>query len=75
MAPRTQKTKTEFVCTECGGTTIKWQGQCPHCRAWNTLQEFKPAQGAAARFGSSARSASGFVDTTGSLQDLADVRI
>ena len=75
MAPRTQKTKTEFVCTECGGTTIKWQGQCPHCRAWNTLQEFKPAQGAAARFGSSGRSASGFVDTTGSLQDLADVRI
>ena len=75
MAPRSQKTKTEFVCTECGGTTIKWQGQCPHCRAWNTLQEFKPAQGAAARFGSSARSASGFVDTTGSLQDLADVRI
>lgn len=75
MAPRTQKTKTEFVCTECGGTTIKWQGQCPHCRAWNTLQEFKPAQGAAARFGSSGRSVSGFVDTTGSLQDLADVRI
>ncbi|MBP3437958.1 MAG: DNA repair protein RadA [Sutterella sp.] len=75
MAPRSQKTKTEFVCTECGGTTIKWQGQCPHCRAWNTLQEFKPAQGAAARFGSSGRSVSGFVDTTGSLQDLADVRI
>lgn len=75
MAPKTTKTKIEYVCTECGGTTIKWQGQCPHCRAWNTLQEFKPAQGAAARFGASSRPVSGFVDTTGSLQDLADVQI
>ena len=39
MAPRTQKTKTEFVCTECGGTTIKWQGQCPACHEWNTFTE------------------------------------
>ena len=49
MAPRTTKTRTEFVCNECGGTTAKWQGQCPHCKAWNTLQEFKVAQGIAAR--------------------------
>ncbi len=76
MAPRTPKTKTEFVCTECGGTTPKWQGQCPHCRAWNTLQEFKVSQGVSARYGSSApRPVGGFVDTSGSLQDLADVTI
>ncbi len=76
MAPRTTKTRTEFVCNECGGTTAKWQGQCPHCKAWNTLQEFKVAQGAAARYGAgSPRSAGGFVDTTGSLQDLSDVAI
>ena len=50
MAPRTTKTRTEFVCNECGGTTAKWQGQCPHCKAWNTLQEFKVSQGAAARY-------------------------
>lgn len=65
MAPRTTKTRTEFVCNECGGTTAKWQGQCPHCKAWNTLQEFKVSQGAAARYGAgSPRSAGGFVDTT-----------
>src|SRR5437773_612242 len=29
-----------FVCTECGGESLRWAGQCPHCRAWNTLQEF-----------------------------------
>ena len=33
------KPKTIFSCTECGGQTLKWQGQCPHCNAWNTLVE------------------------------------
>ena len=33
------KPKTVYSCTECGGQTLKWQGQCPHCQAWNTLVE------------------------------------
>jgi DNA repair protein RadA/Sms len=33
------KSKTVYTCTECGGTTLKWQGQCPHCSEWNTLVE------------------------------------
>ena len=33
------KAKTVYSCTECGGTSPKWQGQCPHCSAWNTLVE------------------------------------
>ncbi len=33
------KDKTLYVCRECGGQTNKWQGQCPHCLAWNTLAE------------------------------------
>ena len=40
--------KTLYACTECGGTTPKWLGQCPHCRAWNTLTE-SLAEPAAAR--------------------------
>ena len=35
------KSSTTFVCTECGGESLRWTGQCPHCRAWNTLQEFQ----------------------------------
>ncbi|MEJ5211017.1 MAG: DNA repair protein RadA, partial [Burkholderiales bacterium] len=31
--------RTVHVCTECGGQSVKWQGQCPHCGAWNTLVE------------------------------------
>ncbi len=33
------KTGTIYVCGQCGGQTSKWQGQCPHCLAWNTLTE------------------------------------
>ncbi|HWZ73021.1 MAG TPA: DNA repair protein RadA [Casimicrobiaceae bacterium] len=33
------KAKTAYACTECGGTSSKWQGQCPHCGVWNTLVE------------------------------------
>ncbi|MBY0578197.1 MAG: DNA repair protein RadA [Burkholderiales bacterium] len=33
------KSKTFYSCTECGGQSPKWQGQCPHCNAWNTLVE------------------------------------
>lgn len=31
--------KTLYQCTECGGTSPKWVGKCPHCGEWNTLQE------------------------------------
>src|SRR3982751_5102524 len=33
------KAKTVYSCTECGGQSPKWQGQCPHCGTWNTLVE------------------------------------
>ena len=35
------KSTITFVCTECGGESLRWAGQCPHCRAWNTLQDFQ----------------------------------
>src|SRR6185437_7605690 len=43
------KPKTAYSCTECGGQSPKWQGQCPHCGAWNTLVE-SIATPASARF-------------------------
>ncbi len=34
------KSKTSiFFCKECGNETSKWSGQCPACKAWNTLVE------------------------------------
>lgn len=33
------KAKTVFYCTNCGNESPKWQGRCPACGAWNTLEE------------------------------------
>jgi DNA repair protein RadA/Sms len=43
------KDKTVFICGECGYESAKWLGQCPSCRAWNTLEETQvlaPVKGA-----------------------------
>ena len=51
------KPKTQYVCRECGGTSLRWQGQCPHCSAWNTLGEARVEAPAANRFAALARRA------------------
>ena len=30
---------TVFFCSECGNESSKWMGQCPACKAWNTMVE------------------------------------
>lgn len=34
----------QFKCSVCEGLTAKWQGQCPHCGEWNTLEPFERAE-------------------------------
>ncbi len=34
------KTRTEFLCRECGGNHPKWMGKCPDCGAWDSLERF-----------------------------------
>src|SRR6202163_475635 len=45
------KSSVTFVCTECGGESLRWAGECPHCHAWNTLQEFQVRKAAAGKSG------------------------
>jgi len=33
------KTKTTYICNECGYKSLKWLGKCPGCGQWNTLEE------------------------------------
>jgi DNA repair protein RadA/Sms len=40
--------KTSYVCGNCGARTPQWQGQCPACEAWNTLEVAASSLGAAA---------------------------
>ena len=37
---------TAFFCSECGYESSKWMGQCPACKAWNTMVE-EPTAGLA----------------------------
>lgn len=59
------KEKTLYVCQACGGQTSKWQGQCPHCLAWNSLTETAAERGPA-RFPPLA--------ATGGIQRLTEVQ-
>ena len=36
-----KKTKTAYVCNDCGADYNKWQGQCTECGQWNTLSEVR----------------------------------
>jgi len=31
------KEKMEYICQECGYRSLKWVGQCPACKTWNSL--------------------------------------
>ena len=62
------KAKSIYTCTECGGQSLKWQGQCPHCNAWNTLLETISEATA-----SSAGNRYSALAADGKLQTLAEV--
>jgi DNA repair protein RadA/Sms len=62
------KKKSFFVCSDCGGEHPKWQGQCDHCGAWNTLSEFSVGTSSSrqARF-------EGYAGSTSALQSLNEI--
>src|SRR5690349_16008654 len=33
------RTNLVYICSACGGSSPKWQGQCPQCAEWNTLEQ------------------------------------
>lgn len=36
------KSKSVYVCSECGYESVKWYGKCPNCGEWNTMEEQVP---------------------------------
>ena len=67
------KQKIAFVCNDCGADLTKWQGQCPECGQWNTIQEIKLGKASHSRSASSLgyAGASSEITTLGSI-DLED---
>ena len=43
------KTKSAYVCNECGASYGQWQGQCGDCGQWNTLSEIVLSAAAGAK--------------------------
>ena len=66
------KTKTAYVCNDCGSDHSKWQGQCQDCGAWNTLVEVR--LGAPSGGAGTARK-QGYAGAVGELQALSSVQI
>lgn len=67
------KTKSAFVCNECGADFTKWQGQCTECGAWNSLSEVRlgpTPTNRTAKFEGYAGGASG-----NKVQTLADISL
>jgi len=64
------KAKSIYSCTECGGQSLKWQGQCPHCNAWNTLVESIAEATGSAGNRYSALAADGKVQTLSEVEAL-----
>ena len=59
------KTKSAYVCDECGAEHGKWQGQCGTCGAWNTLSRVNitPVSSAAV----------GYAGVTADVKRLSDI--
>jgi len=73
------KARSVYRCTECGGESLRWAGQCPTCGEWNTLVEEMAAPKATAtkglgaarrKAGSSAYGEGGSVMATPRLRDV-----
>jgi len=62
------KSKTRYVCTECGAVSPKWSGQCVDCGQWNCLQEqVETPRASSGRF-------AGYAGSGNSLQKLSEVK-
>jgi len=65
------KTKTAFVCNDCGADYNKWAGQCTACGGWNTLAEVRLGSNKSLRTSAAGRK-DGFAGAAGSSVQTLD---
>lgn len=64
------KSKTVYICSNCGYETAKWAGKCPDCGEWNTMEETVRAPAAAPKFSAAARPASALLSRPLTIQEI-----
>ncbi|GAA3971214.1 DNA repair protein RadA [Allohahella marinimesophila] len=72
------KAKIHYVCSDCGASHSKWQGQCSQCLEWNTLQTFRESPAAAQHAGQTAAAftkAAGYSGQQSQVQLLGEVEV
>ncbi|AMK09722.1 MAG: DNA repair protein RadA [Pseudodesulfovibrio sp.] len=52
------KTKETYRCAACGAQSPRWQGQCPSCKEWNTLETVTVTKRTSAPVGAAASQSS-----------------
>ena len=65
----TTKTKTAYVCNECGEKSIQWTGKCTACGAWNSLEEIKVSKVTGKTKSARAHEVSYLADVTPEIKD------
>jgi len=65
------KIKQVFICTECGYESPKWNGQCPQCKEWSTMEEQTVVQGSKTEIHSSRKVE---VKTLSEIQTGSEIR-
>ena len=40
-----EQLRTVYSCRECGAEALRWEGRCPSCGEWNTLDEVQRSPG------------------------------
>ncbi|MCP4260826.1 MAG: DNA repair protein RadA [Planctomycetes bacterium] len=67
------KKTTQFLCSECGNTFPRWHGQCSECKSWNTVNEVRlPEPAAAAK--KSSRSTNYAGGGSGGAKKLSEIK-
>ena len=66
------KVKSVFICRECGAETTKWNGRCPSCGEWNTLEE---TESVVSSVSSKSKRSTPVKDISDSIYSIGDVEI
>ena len=66
------KVKSVFICRECGAETSKWNGRCPSCGEWNTLEETESVVSSAV---SKSKRSTSVKDISDSIYGINDVHM
>ncbi|GAB4353778.1 MAG: DNA repair protein RadA [Gammaproteobacteria bacterium] len=64
------KAKVVYACSQCGGQSPKWAGQCPDCGAWNSLVE----ETAVVRSGRGRGGGAGYAGSRAGVQSLSSIQ-